>query len=225
MDIEYPQLYGLSSKHLVECQGVLLEQNTSRAFVAMQLEAKKVDIDIQICSGFRDFERQRLIWNNKVSGQRTLLDKDSNPIENLPQNKDELMKLILLWSALPGTSRHHWGTDLDIYDANQIDKQQLQLVAAEYQTEGPCYKLASWLKSHGTNFGFYLPFQAELSGVQPEPWHISYYPIATDYLKQFRLEQIKKIICNSDIGLKQEVINNLPEIVANYVKKVALPPS
>jgi hypothetical protein len=45
-----------------------------------------------------------------------LLDAHNQPLDALQLGETERLHAILHWSALPGTSRHHWGTDLDIYD-------------------------------------------------------------------------------------------------------------
>ena len=37
-----------------------------------------------------------------------------------PLAPDALIETILLWSALPGGSRHHWGTDVDVFDAAAV---------------------------------------------------------------------------------------------------------
>ncbi|WP_350595574.1 M15 family metallopeptidase, partial [Pseudoalteromonas sp. 45-MNA-CIBAN-0466] len=82
---------------------------------------------------------------------------------------------IMLYSALPGASRHHLGTDLDIYDKSAVsDDYVLQLSPNEYQQGGPFAKLSQWLDTHLAEFGFYRPYQYDLGGVAPELWHISH---------------------------------------------------
>ena len=224
MQINQSILYGLDSQHLVDCLGYRLQQQTANAFIAMQSAAKADGIDLQICSAYRDFDRQLLIWNNKVSGNRPVLDQNSVPVDIRFLTANELIDYILLWSAIPGMSRHHWGTDIDVFDANKINKQELQLVSTEYQADGPCFKLSQWLAQHAQQFGFYLPFQQGLSGVSPEPWHLSYYPVATHYIKQFNPAELAAVLTASDVSLKQHILAQLDELVAEYVYRVAPAP-
>ncbi|MGL5389867.1 MAG: M15 family metallopeptidase, partial [Shewanella sp.] len=228
------QLYGLSELTLVSylcpyhptaCT-FLLEPETAKAFTAMAARAAEDGIHLAICSAHRSFARQLAIWNAKASGQRLVLDANEQPVAISGLSDDALIDLILLWSALPGASRHHWGTDLDVFDAKNIAPKDLRLVAAEYQPPGPCAKLHAWLLAHGENFGFYFPFQTEplqtellptqplktehgltpLSGVRPEPWHISYFLVSQTLLPQFDKQQLATLIANSDMLLKEAVL-------------------
>ncbi|MCE9778344.1 M15 family metallopeptidase [Shewanella algae] len=201
---------------------VWLEAETAKAFLEMQAAAEQDGIALAICSGYRSFERQLAIWNAKASGKRPLLDKDSLPVGDIGAlSDDELVALILLWSALPGASRHHWGTDLDLFDSAQISKHELKLVNAEYEPQGPCYKLDLWLDERAPDFGFYRPFQAGLSGVSPERWHLSFLPKAKGFLEQFDSDRLRQILDHSEVTLKQGLLRRLPELVETYVRRVA----
>ncbi|MCE9789765.1 M15 family metallopeptidase [Shewanella chilikensis] len=201
---------------------VWLEAETAKAFLKMQAAAEQDGIALAICSGYRSFERQLAIWNAKASGKRPLLDKDSLPMGDIGAlSDDELVALILLWSALPGASRHHWGTDVDLFDSAQICKHELKLVNAEYEPQGPCYKLNLWLDERALDFGFYRPFQAGLSGVSPERWHLSFLPKAKGFLEKFDSDRLRQILDQSDLALKQGLLRRLPELVETYVRRVA----
>ncbi len=200
-----------------------LEAQTALAFKAMAKSAAKDGIALAICSAYRPFERQLAIWNAKASGKRLVLDINENPVDITPLSDDELVDLILLWSALPGASRHHWGTDIDVFDAGQIDVKSLRLIEAEYIDAGPCAKLHQWLHNHAKDFGFYFPFQRGLSGVSPEPWHLSYFPVSQPLLAQFEVQALAQIILQSDMLLKEVVLVRLPELVEKYVHQIAQP--
>ncbi|QYK03287.1 M15 family metallopeptidase [Shewanella psychrotolerans] len=187
----------------------------------MQLAAAKDGLSIQICSAYRDLAKQLAIWNAKASGKRTLLDKNSEPIEIASLNDDQLVDAILLWSALPGISRHHWGTDIDLFDANNITRNDLQLISSEYEPNGPCHYLHNWLTCHASNFGFYFPYQAKLSGVSPEPWHLSYYPKANEYLKAFDIKTLANILSQQEMHLKHSVLGRLETLVDEFVYRIA----
>ena len=86
---------------------------------------------------------------------------------------------ILLWSALPGASRHHWGTEIDVIDRAALRPgQHAQLIPAEYCAEGVFGGLDRWLTEHAGAFGFFRPYDRDRGGVQPEPWHLSFAPVS-----------------------------------------------
>ncbi len=86
-------------------------------FRSLQNDARREGFDLQILSGFRSFAHQLSIWNRKASGQLAVLDSDAAPLDIRTLTERDLVFAILRWSALPGASRHHWGTDLDVFDA------------------------------------------------------------------------------------------------------------
>lgn len=112
------QLLGLDESHLIVVgRGPhRLTAATAAAFNDLQVAAAHAGFNLQAASSWRSFERQLAIWNGKWRGERPLLDANSQPIDALQLSDEERLHAILRWSALPGTSRHHWGTDLDIYD-------------------------------------------------------------------------------------------------------------
>ncbi|AZG73586.1 M15 family metallopeptidase [Shewanella livingstonensis] len=222
---EQAQLYGLGDRHLVTIGQYLLEQRTAVAFTQLQNAALVAGFDVQICSAYRPFDRQLSIWNAKASGQRPLLDSTSNPLEFAALTPQKLIDTILIWSALPGASRHHWGTDIDVYDANCINQKKLQLITAEYTNDGPCAPLHQWLGIHAPKFGFYFPYQPHLSGVSPEPWHMSYFPVANQLLAQFSAVELAKVLSAAEISLKSPLLERLTELVNHYVFFVAPSPT
>src|SRR5690606_23241791 len=74
-------------------------------------EARRAGFDLAIASGFRDYRRQLAIWNDKADGRRPLLDEHGEPLDAGALAPWPLARAILRWSALPGASRHHWGSD------------------------------------------------------------------------------------------------------------------
>lgn len=222
--VSSPHLYGLSSAHLVEYCGFLLESETAVAFEKMRTTAAKEGINLAICSAFRDFDRQQLIWNAKASGKRVLLDSDSKPVDVDKKSPEQIIALILLWSALPGTSRHHWGTDIDVFDDKAISKDNLQLIPQEYALNGPCNQLYTWLVNNAEQFGFYFPFQHGLSGVSAEPWHLSYYPVSKGFVDKFDPRELREILQDSSVLHKDSLLNNLKDLVQEYVYRVAPTP-
>nr|WP_269154440.1 M15 family metallopeptidase [Shewanella schlegeliana] len=198
-----------------------METNTAAAFLTMQRAAVSDGIDLQICSGYRNFEKQLSIWNAKASGKRVLLNRESQPVSIESLSSNQLINLILIWSAIPGMSRHHWGTDIDIFDANKISREQLRLIPSEYQVNGPCFELNQWLNKHAQDYGFYRPYQPQLSGVSPEPWHLSYFPISAAYLEAYDLQSVKSVLASSDILEKETILAQLESLINEYVIRVA----
>ncbi len=104
-------------------------------------------------SSFRDFARQLAIWNGKFSGQRPMFDASGSPLDASALNPDERIEAILLWSALPGASRHHWGTDIDLIDRNAAPPgYRVQLTQEEFAPAGPFAPLAEWLETNAARF-------------------------------------------------------------------------
>ena len=127
-------LTGLTERHLVSIDflengqsaerksNILVHQHVLRPFSLLRSAAANEGFDLRICSGFRSFQRQRLIWNEKLSGLRPIFDNEGKPVI-LDQLSDwQKLQAVLRWSALPGSSRHHWGTDFDVYDARTLQK-------------------------------------------------------------------------------------------------------
>ncbi|HEY5265115.1 MAG TPA: M15 family metallopeptidase, partial [Steroidobacteraceae bacterium] len=87
-------------------------------FLNLRRAASADGFDLWPASSFRDFARQLAIWNGKFSGERPLLDASGQAIDAAALSPADRITAILLWSALPGASRHHWGTDVDFIDRN-----------------------------------------------------------------------------------------------------------
>ena len=210
---------GLTDTHLIACQGShRLREEACQAFLTMQDAAKNDGIDMQIVSSFRDFNRQQQIWDAKWAGKRPLYDRSGNLIDPDSLSDEQKLFAILIWSALPGASRHHWGTDLDVYDKKSVDSwpHRFELVAAEYQAAGPCFELHCWLSENADRFGFYRPYEKDRGGVAPEAWHLSYRPLAEHLIQSLDLQILKVQIEASNILGKAHIQANLDEIFSRY---------
>ncbi|NVK24469.1 MAG: M15 family metallopeptidase [Gammaproteobacteria bacterium] len=189
--ISFEQVFGLTENHLANYEqgdaNLLLHTQSLASFKKLHQAALAQDIDIKIASSFRSFERQALIWNNKFTGKRPVFDKQNKVVDMSKLNDWQKVQAILSFSALPGASRHHWGTDIDIYDNNALPQNyQLQLSPTEYQESGIFSSLSSWLEQHATVHDFYRPYQATNMGIAQELWHISYGPTAKLFVEQFK---------------------------------------
>ncbi len=149
-----------------------LRKETVRAFSKL-LKAFHKDhprIKITILSATRNFYSQRGIWAGKWNGKRKVegvadIKKIKNPVTRA--------KHILDYSSMPGTSRHHWGTDFDINSLNN-----------RYFHKGKGKIIYSWLAKNAKKFGFGQPYTAgRKRGYKEEKWHWSYLPLSKKYLR------------------------------------------
>ncbi len=193
-----------------------------QAFTALQAQAKKEGIDLQIASGHRSYDRQLQIWNEKVLGKRVVRDRQGHPRHPQDYAPEELLATILHWSALPGASRHHWGTDLDVYDAAAISKDELQLTAEEAQTT--LRHLHAWLDEYLPASEFFRPYQKQRQGFAPEPWHLSFAPLAAPYQAQYTWEIFMENLRQSpDLLLREHVLAQGPQIFTHYLQDIERP--
>jgi len=181
-------------------------------------EAAKKGFQLKVISGFRDFDRQLQIWNAKALGQRPVLGIDEKPL-NLSEMVDaEKVFALLNWSALPGASRHHWGTDVDVYDASVVPLDYaVQLTSAEAKTVFGLFH--DWLSQYVVEgrSGFYRPYFQSAGSVAEELWHLSYKPLASPVAEALSETALRVKIESADIQLKSAILENLSEIYARYI--------
>ncbi|WP_338882581.1 M15 family metallopeptidase [Xenorhabdus sp. TH1] len=215
-------LTGLSTEHLVTLTGNhRLQFNATKAFLAMQKAAAKAGFKLQPASSFRDFTRQQTIWNEKFRGQRPVLDENSQPLDILKMDEGECCKAILRWSALPGASRHHWGTELDIYDPFLLPEgKKLQLEPWEYENGGYFEPLTHWLTENMSQYDFYRPFTRHDAGVAYEPWHISYWPLSHEAENLFDERVLLSAWEGRDIAGINWLKTNLSYIFEKYIRTI-----
>ncbi|MEW6991697.1 M15 family metallopeptidase [Colwelliaceae bacterium 6441] len=183
--------------------------------------ANKQGFELTIASGFRSFDRQLSIWNRKFVGELTIKDIDNNHINIAQLSEKEIIRAILTFSALPGASRHHWGTDIDFYDKNLLKEQQsLMLEPWEYQAGGPFYSLSQWLKNNAKSFGFYFPYDVYRGGIAAEPWHLSYFPQAKLFEKNINHSLLQQCLSTVEISGKTSLIAMLDDIILRYIKNI-----
>lgn len=210
---------GLTEEHLTTCQGGhKLRAEVCDAFMSMQNEAHRDGIDLQIVSSYRNFQRQQAIWDAKWLGLRHMFDRGGQRINPEHLKHEQKLFAILIWSALPGASRHHWGTDLDVYDKAAVDnwQQPFELVAAEYEQAGPCHALNCWLAENAGRYGFYRPYAKDTGGVAPEAWHISYQPLAKKVIQQLDLTVLSETLRDSNIQGKEIILAHLDEVFTRF---------
>jgi LAS superfamily LD-carboxypeptidase LdcB len=220
------ELTGRDTSHVVAINQLKcsLHIETVTSLLAMRDAAARDGLDLQIRSAFRDFDTQLLIWNRKWRGERPLLGRDGMPLDAAALTPGERLDAILTWSAIPGGSRHHWGTEFDLVDMAAVPPgYQVQLVPAEYASDGVFARLTAWLEANARRFGFFRPYRTDRGGVSPEPWHFSYAPVSMRAMELLSLAMLRRVLEQSDIEGKSQVLARLPEIYTRFLLAIDLP--
>ncbi|HMS28684.1 MAG TPA: M15 family metallopeptidase [Saprospiraceae bacterium] len=163
----------IDSKYSIERR--YMQEEAYKAFAMMAEAAEKDSIILTIVSATRNFDKQKELWENKWYGRTKV--EDVKLTWSHPDPVDRAYK-ILEYTAPPGFSRHHWGTDIDI---NSVEP--------EYFETDEGKNVYFWLIKNAAKFGFsqtYLPkgIHTREHGFNEEKWHWSYLPLAIKYWAQ-----------------------------------------
>ncbi|HAT65812.1 MAG TPA: D-alanyl-D-alanine carboxypeptidase [Flavobacteriaceae bacterium] len=166
-----------------------MHKETATALKRMKAEALKSNINIEVVSAYRSFQRQKEIFEGKYVKYTS---------EGLSPMK--AIEKIIEYSTIPGTSRHHWGTDLDLIDGN-APRPESVLVASNFHGTGPFCKMKEWMDEHAESFGFYEVYtnNANRKGFKYEPWHFSYAPVSKPMLQAYKKLDIKEILSEEKV--------------------------
>ncbi|WP_105199805.1 MULTISPECIES: M15 family metallopeptidase [unclassified Pseudoalteromonas] len=209
---------GRSEEHLCDWQGHSLNREALADFQRLQQGAQADGIDLRIASAFRSFSRQAMIWNNKYQGVRPVFDAQQQVVDLTSLSPLDRLHAIMLYSALPGASRHHFGSDFDVWDPSVVaEDYQLQLSPDEYADTGPFANLNLWLREHLQEFGFYRPYLKYQGGVAAEPWHISHIASAETLQNWQNPSTIADALIESEVVGKEVIIAHLDELYERYV--------
>lgn len=192
-----PELFGKEFK---------LRQPAYEAFLKLSEEALKSDIRLQVVSSYRSYDHQNRIWERKY-----------NRYTNNGLSPKASIKKIIEYSTIPGTSRHHWGTDLDIIDGNAT--QPSNVLNPNHFTGNGCFsKFKMWMDKHANDFGFYLVYtdKQERKGFKYEPWHYSYKSLSKSYLKQYQTLNLRDIIISEEL---MGCTHFSEEFITNYLNE------
>jgi LAS superfamily LD-carboxypeptidase LdcB len=199
----------------------VLHVRAAQALISMRDEARGAGIDLDVVSGFRDFNRQVTLWSGKFNGSRPLLDARGIEMNHADLYESALIDAILIWSALPGASRHHWGSEIDVIDTAALPAgARPQLTSAEFAVGGCFERLNGWLDSNMRRFGFFRPYATFRGGVRPEPWHLSYAEVSVPALEALSLDVLREALEGADMPGRETVLARLPELYQRYVLAV-----
>lgn len=233
MDNTWQQIIGLTNQHLVRLDQDNIEQDSaqkhlihpsiSNNLTELLKKAKQAGLEISIVSSFRSFDRQLSIWNEKWRGYRPVFSRHGRPLNLQAMSDIEKYKAICLWSALPGLSRHHWGTDLDIFLKSAIDNgHNVELVPEEFEQGAVCDELNQWLDDNLSLYGFFRPYKIYQQGVSAEPWHISHRQVSTEIIQQFPYRECLKVLQDSDICSAEFIHNRYEHYCDQYFRNICL---
>lgn len=220
------ELTGQARTHVVELSEprCVLHYEAVASLLAMRDAARADGIELAPCSSFRDFQAQIGIWNRKWAGERPIYDRQGTLLDRKALSESATVDAILCWSAIPGGSRHHWGSDIDVIDAAAVPPgYTVELLPGEYTPDGIFGRLSRWLDGNMHSFGFYRPYRTDRGGVSPEPWHLSYAPVSQGALESLSLSTLRRVLEGSSIEGKAHVLARLPEIYTRFLLTVDSP--
>ncbi|PCJ51027.1 MAG: peptidase M15 [Gammaproteobacteria bacterium] len=228
------QLTGQNDSHLIRLPASLLgvENDHSnkkllghpkavQALLELQAMAEKDQQTFQVISGYRSYEQQRNIWNRKFTGELAILNAKEQLVDILGLEPLKIIESIMLYSALPGASRHHWGTDFDIFPVSAIKAgHKAQLLESEFSTSGVAGEFNQWMSEKLSLVSFFRPYEQFQGGIACEPWHISYYPLANAILEQLHKEKLLKVLNDSDLAGSKSICANIELLYEKYISNI-----
>jgi LAS superfamily LD-carboxypeptidase LdcB len=191
------------------------------AFLALRAAAARDGIDLVPIASWRPFEAQARNWNRKFSGQATLYDCRGVPRDHAALAPPDIVRAILNWTGLPGATRRHWGTDIDVFDrAAQPPGYRTRLLPDEAAPDGVYARLHAWLDGHAARYGFFRPYRTHRAGMCPAPWHLSHAPSAQAALEAIDIDMVARAVRASSLLGRDLVLEMLPGIFRDYVLDV-----
>ncbi len=153
-----PKSYTVNTVYLTG--GYRIDARVSDAYKTMISAAKKDGITLNLISGFRTYDGQTSLFNNKV-----------NEYRNQGYSKEKATELAAQYVAPPGTSEHLTGLAVDLISTDWYNYNRY-LTGDFDKTEE-----FKWLYSHCAEYGFILRYpkdKEDITGYSYEPWHYRY---------------------------------------------------
>ena len=146
--------------------GIYLRTEVLLACGQMRADAAADGVTLVIRSATRNFDYQKGIWERKWERPQYM------GWQAVDKARD-----ILTYSAMPGASRHHWGTDIDF---NSFEN--------DWFESGEGAEIYAWLTAHAGEYGFHQVYDDKSTGrtgYELERWHWSFLPIAGPMLTAY----------------------------------------
>jgi len=188
----------LIEKKYTEKSNIYMRKEAYDAWKNMHAAAAKDGINLIIISATRNFDYQKGIWERKWNDAKYKGKTDTETALN-----------ILKYSSMPGTSRHHWGTDVDFNS-----------VTPSYFTSGNGKKIYDWLTKNAATYGFAQTYTSKKNGrtgYEEEYWHWSYMPLSSMLLKQYN----EKISYKDLTGFAGSNSAEAAKVIELYVNGIA----
>jgi LAS superfamily LD-carboxypeptidase LdcB len=145
---------------------IYLRAEVLEAYGRMREAATADGVALLVRSATRNFDYQKGIWERKWERPQYM------GWQAVDKARD-----ILTYSAMPGASRHHWGTDIDL---NSFEN--------DWFESGEGAEIYDWLLSHAGDYGFHQVYDDKSTGrtgYELERWHWSYLPTAGPMLTAY----------------------------------------
>jgi LAS superfamily LD-carboxypeptidase LdcB len=200
------QLIGVASLPLQSLRwgDVRVLREAAEAMDALSRAARADGVNAWPRSGYRTFNQQSYLWNRKFRGEDEVRAPDGSRSRlGADLSDEERARRILCYTAFPGTSRHHWGTDVDMAQTfadscadaitgppaagNAPPGEPASAPSGAGTDKGatPCVESHHWMVENAPRFGFCRVYDADRGGFRPEPWHWSYLPLAVPALARY----------------------------------------
>jgi hypothetical protein len=188
--------------------GSILRWETLYAYKCLKEAWKKNhSYPLKIISSTRNFSRQAGIWNAKFYGKR-------QGYQTCPKmTPSKCARYVLRYSSMPGTSRHHWGTDIDLISLDN-----------DFFKKGIGNVFYLWMKKNARKFGFCQPYTSgrnlNRGGYMEERWHWSFLPLAGSFLKDWNKYLANKTIAGFGGTASPRKIPELEKLQKIYVNNI-----
>ncbi len=169
------------------------------AFWKFKQQAKADGWNLILVSGYRSYRDQRIVWNRS----------DDDYLQHGATDQKKRVEAIMSLVSVPGLSRHHWGTELDISESTLRG----QLVNVEPDTPERVLKFYAWMEENAPKYGFCKVYLGKNGAVHNEPWHWSFLPYSRGYQKQFMAIQDFKRIFDINVEDVDYLMRNFKRIL------------
>ncbi len=177
-----------------------------RAYWQLKEQAKEDHWRLILVSGYRSFKSQRRIWNNS----------DDAHLKKGATDQKKRVEAVMSLASVPGLSRHHWGTELDISEFSLRG----QLVNVEPDTPEKVLEFYKWMDNNAPKYGFCKVYLGKGGVVNHEPWHWSYLPFSKTYQKQFMAIKDFKRIFDLNVDDVDYLMKNFNKILSGQKRSI-----